>query len=179
MQATLNHPAFDVNSDLFKPAFKLFIACEDHAALSQARKVQRQVQALCGGEVEIAPVFWSFSLLRSPELRIHAAREIAAAEMIIVALDENGELPAHVKDLLESLPALPQSGQPALVALIGQGAKSTGQLNTSVPYLRGIARHHGLDFFCNRDDWERLGAPVAKPAAVIHHDLPRRAWGAN
>ena len=105
----------------FKPTFKLFVACEDQAAYFHARKVQQQVQELCGDEIQLSRGFWSFALLRSPQLRAQAASEAADAEMIIISLAGNDEVPAHVKHLLESLPTRTHPGQAALVVLIGPG----------------------------------------------------------
>jgi hypothetical protein len=145
----------------FKPTFKLFIACEDQAAYFQARKVQDQVQALCGNEIKISHSFWSFALLRQQALRKEAALEAAEADMIIISLGENNELPPHVKALLESLPARSQASQAALVSLIGTNTEIDENPEVPITYLRQIAENCSLDFFCNKDGWERLD--LSKP----------------
>jgi hypothetical protein len=145
-----------------KPTFKIFIACENHAAFFQARRVQRQVEAWCGNDVEIKRVFWSFALLRNEELRGHAVREATEAEMIVISLLGNHELPPHVKRWVESWPARSQAGEAALVTLVGPEQGMPEESQAEVMYLRGIAKSRRLDFFCNRDGWERLefGKPV-------------------
>jgi hypothetical protein len=131
-----------------KPSFKVFIACDNHLALLQARKVQHQVEALCAGEMEVWQVVWNFSLLRHSELREHATREAAAAEMVVLSLCGTSELPGHVKRWMEGLPSRRRRGEAALVALTGPGR---GQSNyVQLDFLRQIAATRKLDFICNQ-----------------------------
>jgi hypothetical protein len=141
-----------------KPSFKVFIACEDKAAFSRARKVENRVRALCGHRLKLARVFWTFSLLRYEQFQEYAAMEAAEAVIIVVSLDSSNELPAHVKRLLESLPVRPQAGQAALVALIAPELKARHHIT----YLRQIAESRGLDFFCNQNFWGRLD--ISRPS---------------
>jgi gentisate 1,2-dioxygenase len=136
--------------------FKVFIACEDQAALLQAKKVQGIVETLCGQSIALSRVFWNFALLRHEELRKFAAMEAADSEMIVVSLGGGNDLPAHIKEWVESLPVRAHAGQAALVTLIGSGQDSARQHAPQIEYLRHIAEARGMDFFCNQDDWENL-----------------------
>jgi hypothetical protein len=138
-----------------EPAFNVFIACEDNAAFSHARKVEEQVRQLCGDEIKVARVFWSFPLLRHAPLRQSAVREISRAQLIIVAVSTGGELPAHVKSLLEAMPERSQKGQAALVALIS-GEEGLDAQSEAFTYLRDLAATQGLDFFCNKSAYEHI-----------------------
>jgi hypothetical protein len=167
----------------FKPTFKLFIACESQAAFFQAKKVENQIGALYGGEINISRVFWSFSLLRYQQLRNHAAMEAAEAQMIIISIEGNNELPPQVKCLLGNLPSRTQAGQAALVTLIGPERsllKRTAQ-HPDLAYLRQIAESRGLDFFCNQEGWEHLDFPPSAfrprettgvPESIISYYIP-------
>lgn len=148
----------------FKPTFRLFVACEDQAALFQARKVEEQVRDICGDEINISDGVWSFALLRSAQLRKQAAAEAADADMIILSLAGRNELPADVKQMLEHLPTRSASGQAALVVLIGN-AEDAIQPPSDLRYLKELAEQRGLDFFCNRDGWERLDFSRPSPRA--------------
>jgi len=119
-----------------KPTFRLFIACEDQAAFMQARKVQHQVEALCGREIEISRVLWNFSLLRHAQLREYAVLEAAEADMIVISFRAGCELPPHVKRWMESLPVRPQAGQAALVRLIGHTQESWAERRSHIAYTR-------------------------------------------
>ena len=145
-----------------KPTFRLFIACEDQAAFSQAKKVENQVQALFGDEIQISRLLWNFALLRHEQLQKHAVMEAADAEMIVISFRATGELPPHVKSWIESLPVRREAGQGALVALIGSEHKAQPEWQPHIDYLRGIAENRGLDFFCNRGSWTHF--EFSKPA---------------
>jgi hypothetical protein len=146
----------------FQPPFRLFIACEDQAAFMQARKVQNQVQALCGHEIEISRMLWNFSLLRHEQLREYAVMEAAEADMIVISFRHGCELPPYVKCWMESLPVRAQAGQAALVTLIAHRQENVTEQRSHIAYLRHIADSRGLDFFCNQAEWEYLD--LAKPA---------------
>jgi hypothetical protein len=126
------------------------------------------VEALCGDEVEISRVFWSFALLRHEHLREYAVKEAARAEMIVVSLRAGSDLPAHVKSWLESLPIRAEAGQAALVVLIGHKSGTWAERHSQIAHLREIAERRGLDFLCNQDGWERLD--VSEPALRLVED---------
>ncbi len=173
----------------YEPAFKLFIACEDNAAFFQARKVEDQVRALCGEDINVSRVFWSFSLLRHVQLRQHAVKEAGESQLIIISLRSSGELPSHVRALLECLPVRTQKGQAALVTLIEVEEGPFVQTPPVLPYLRQLADRCGLDFFCNKSGWDRLdfSKPAFKrgharemaPAGIISCHIPWNAGGIN
>jgi hypothetical protein len=139
-----------------KPTFKVFLACEDEAALFQARKVQDQVEVLCRVEFRVACLFWHFALFRHESLRELAVREADAAAMIVISLHGNNELPPTVKSWVEGWPARPHRGQAALVTLVGPEEEGWPERQPQVAYLRQMAEHRGLDFLCNQDGWERV-----------------------
>jgi hypothetical protein len=144
-----------------RPVFRIFMACEDQAASFQARKVQSQVEALCGDEIVIVSKFWSFALLRQEQLRDYAAIEAAEAEMIVISCRAGSDLPPHVKAWMERWPVRPQASQAALVALISHDGETWTELHDHIAYMRQIAESRGLDFFCNHDGGELLDIPKA------------------
>jgi hypothetical protein len=134
-----------------KPVFRLFIACEDQNALLQARKVETQVEELCGDMAIISRVIGSFAFLRYPQFQPHAVAEAAEADMIIVSIDGANEIPSHVKCLLDNLPFHWRTRQAALVTLIGANEDASRDSLPEVDYLRRLAISRHMDFFCNRD----------------------------
>jgi hypothetical protein len=157
MQETLYQQSFPCRMMApLKPTFRLFITCEDQAAFFQARKVQDQVEALCGNEIEISCALWNFALLRHEQLREYAVMEAAEAEMIVISLRASSELPPHVKCWMESLPIRAQVGQAALVTLLGPKQRTWAARHPRIAHLRQIAESRGLNFFCNQDVRERL-----------------------
>ena len=140
----------------FKPTFKLFIACEDQAAFSQARKVQSTVEATCCHEFRLSCALWNFALLRHERLRECAIMEAAEAQMIIISLRASTELPLHVRCWIENLPVRTPVGQAALVILLGSEKKTWATQHPHIAYFRQLAESRGLDFFCNQDTRDRL-----------------------
>ncbi|MGD0813654.1 MAG: hypothetical protein ABSA83_08635 [Verrucomicrobiota bacterium] len=145
-----------------KPVFRIFMACENQAVSIQARRVQSQVEALCGDEIVIVSKFWNFALLRQEQLRDYAAIEAAEAEMIVISCRAGSDLPPHVKAWMERWPVRPQANQAALVALIDHDKQTWADPHGHIAYMRQIADCRGLDFFCNHDAGEWLDIP--KPA---------------
>src|SRR5580704_6251128 len=109
-----------------KHTMACFIAGENQAAISETQKLQERLAALCGDDLEFSSAFWEFEVLRSEELRDRAATEATRAEMIIISLSSDFNLPAHVRGLLERLPGRRQAGSVALVMLV-DGQQWTGE----------------------------------------------------
>ena len=146
--------------------FRVFLACEDHAALFQARKLHDQVKALCGDGVVIIPKFWNFALLRHKALRDFAVAEAAQAQMIVISLRGQRDFPPHVKSWMERWPIRSQAGQAALVALFDLQDETPAGSFSHLAYLRRIAVSKGLDFFCN--DEGRQSVDMVRPAFPAH-----------
>jgi len=154
-----------------KPEFKIFVACENQAALGQVRRVGNQIEALCSEDFEVSSVFWNFALFRNEQLRARAVVEAAAAEVIVISLGGGDELPAHAQAWLEAWPARPRAGQAVVITLVG--AEHGMQRRSQVAYLKEIAGSRGLDFLSNQDDGGRAGI-FTSAASVLEHPERRR-----
>jgi len=199
MQHTFYQALFPkaTGSESINPKFKLFIACEDNAAFIQARVVENQVRALCGEDIEVSRVFWSFSLLRHPQLRVYASKEAADAQLLIISLSRSNELPPDVTSMLDLLPVRAQKGEAALVTLLSYDDDPFAEPPPALPYLRQLAENRGLDFFCNQSGWDRLefSNPALErpdyagltpgffrettPAGTVSYHIPWSSWGIN
>jgi hypothetical protein len=143
-------------ASIFQPVFRLFTASEDQISSAQARKVQEQIEAVCASELGTTAMTWSFTLLCHDQLRERALLEAATADMIVISFRANGEVPAAVRHWLERLPSRPQSGQAALVALVGPDEQNWAGPHPQIPYLRELAERRRLDFISNQDGWEYM-----------------------
>jgi hypothetical protein len=94
---------------------------------------------------------WKFEMLRDPELWKQAATEAIEADMIIISVG-GAELPACVKNWIESVLPMKEGKPAALVALLDRGNDASGEPPRPQTYLRRLAGQSGLDFFCNTDD---------------------------
>lgn len=168
--------------------FRLLIAWEDQASFLRARKVQNDVETLFGEEIPISRTFWNFSLLRHKQLLEHAIVEAAGADMIVISVCGGGTLPSHVVAWVNGWPARRETGQAALVALIGP-LEENASAQPVIAYLRRVSGSHGMDFFCNQDG---LGpVTISEPSVSPENDpmsaqdvfdvraVPLRHWGIN
>jgi hypothetical protein len=127
------------------------------AAVAVLRRLVAQLEAeleIKSGAWQIDSNVWKFEMLRDPELCVQAAADAAEADMIIISVGGAG-LSARVGDWIESVLPMKDGRPAALVALLDRGHDSASEPPRSGAYLRGLAKQHGLDFFCNTDDQSR------------------------
>src|SRR5262245_10775897 len=77
--------------------FSVLVAYEDFAAANQAKKVCDYLLHQSGKNEQVCPAMWKFNLLRNEKLRDMAAKDAADADMLIVAMHGEGDLPEEVK----------------------------------------------------------------------------------
>jgi hypothetical protein len=158
-----------------KPDFKIFVACENQAALYQARQVRDQVESLCKEEFEVSTAFWNFALFRSGSLRARAVLEAADAEVIVISLGGDNDLPEHAQAWMESLPVRREAGQAVLVAVIAGEEEPTMRQRSQIAYLREIATSRGLEFLCNHAAAEP--ADIFTPSSFLSERV--ESWRGN
>ena len=93
---------------------------------------------------------WRFEMLRDPELWKQAATEAVEADIIIISVG-CAELPACVRNWIESVLPMKGGRPAALVAMLDRRNDASGEPPRPEAYLRRLARQCGLDFFCNTD----------------------------
>jgi len=139
-----------VSLDLeFNPVFNVVIVYEDFESGKQARKTYDYLVENLGTDCQFENQMWKFDVLRIPKLREMAARDAAAADIIIISGHGGSELPADVRHWIEawqnqSLRAI------ALVALFDRPHEETGAIRA---YLADAARRCNMAFFAQPDDW--------------------------
>jgi hypothetical protein len=131
--------------------FEMFIAYDGCAAISRARDLQFELARRCRGEVKIHASSWNFSLLAHPRLREQAAAESTNADMAVIAVRGNDDLPAYLQVWLKHWISAKAGTSAALVALLDPRASSDGEQNIIGRCLRRMAESAGIDFFCNLD----------------------------
>ena len=97
----------------------VLIIYEDALAMSRALRVISRLENQTGDQVCFKRVFWRFDLLEEPDWRGEAARDVVAADMVILATREAAELPPALNGWLEACLALRGEQGTALVALFG------------------------------------------------------------
>src|SRR5688500_15836019 len=126
-------------------AIRILIAYDTIQTGKRAEAIYERLLERLGDSFEFEQQLWRFDLLEDPVLRGLAAQDAAQADIVIVATDNDSDLPIAVQQWLES--ALKQHvGAAALVALT-RHHKPPVQ-----PYLEDVARRGGMDFFAQAAD---------------------------
>lgn len=95
---------------------------------------------------------WRFEWLQDPKLWTEAVEMAADADMIIVSAEACQELPSGVRSWIESVLPRKLSESSALVALLNDRCDECASKHSPERYLQQLAKHHGVDFFCNLEN---------------------------
>src|SRR5207245_1480090 len=82
---------------------------------------------------------------QDPKLNVLVAPALAGADLLIISLRGEGQLPTKIRALIDERLAQTENHQCALVALFEGAASATP--SSLYAYLANVARAHGLDFF--------------------------------
>jgi hypothetical protein len=149
---SLSLPAFGSSDREANPALNVVIAYEDLETGKRAMKTYEYMVQQLGDQCLFANQMWKFDVLAVPKLKEIAAKDAAAAEIIIVSAHEGRELPSEVKAWIELWLTFKTEGS-ALVALFdGEAAE-----NPIRSYLAEIARRGKMEFFCQPGAWPGSG----------------------
>jgi hypothetical protein len=144
---TLSFPAFG-SSDEANSTLNVVIAYEDLETGKRAMKTYEYMVEQLGGQCLFANQMWKFDVLAVPKLKEIAAKDAAAAEIIIVSAHEGKQLPKEVKSWVE----LWLSYKTQATALVGLfGSESVD--NPVRSYLADVAQRARIAFFCQPGIW--------------------------
>ena len=153
---TLSLPAFGSSDADGNPALNVVIAYEDLETGKRAMKTYDYLVEHLGDQCLFANQMWKFDVLAVSKLREIAAKDAAAADMIIISAHEGNQLPHEVKAWIERWLGY-KTRASALVGLFGSESVD----NPVRDYLAGVAKRARIEFFCQPGLWpgqpERYG----------------------
>jgi hypothetical protein len=88
---------------------------------------------------------WNFPILAISQIGNLASQVAAKADVLILSLCGDAELPAEIRAWIETWSQLIADNDPALVLLVDR--HQTGKTCMAVDYLQGVADKVGIDFF--------------------------------
>ena len=172
--------------------FKVLIIYEEVTTGQRAMRMIGDVLRGSGAHTDFEPSLWKLDLLLVPKFRELAAREAAAADMVVISAHDRETLPVAVQTCVEAWPSRVPTHRGALVALIELTETQTEARPETALFLRKLAEQAGMDFFVQ---WfrpparttELTVAQIAQRAGVVssvldeilHHPAPAPRWGIN
>ena len=130
-----------------KTAFEVLLIGEGPAALARAEELCLCLAIRFVHEITFEGATLTFAALADPECRAEAARDVAAAKMILLSFGDALRLPVQVEGWIQSLPTAPHAR--ALVALFAQEHETTAEALEICDRLRSIGAKTGMDFLSN------------------------------
>jgi hypothetical protein len=135
-----------------KAILNIVIVYEDFDAGKHAKETYDCLIHELGRDYEFINQMWKFDILGNPKMRQLAAKDAAAADLIIVSTHGIGELPVEVKKWLDEWVA-EKGNTMALVTLVDRPKDLLEEGSPIRSQLQEAARRAKVDFFAQPDDW--------------------------
>ena len=151
MQRTIGYSPIS-SSDLdVNPSIDVVIAYEDFETGKHAKSTYDFLVEHLGHECHFTNQMWKFDVLGISNLRQIAAKDAAAADIIIISCHGH-ELPTEVKAWIELW--LSEQAHPiALVALMASADETPIDTHDLRTYLAGVAQRGQMELFIQPDAW--------------------------
>lgn len=130
------------------PKFKVVVAFEDNSASVNAMKTCEYVISQLGGDVEVRRKVVNFDRPRNPRILAAAARDAAAADMVIVSTRGESQLPSEMEKWMQDWSGHRSTDEGALVAIVNSGG--IGAESGVRAHLADVARKANMDFFSSK-----------------------------
>jgi hypothetical protein len=127
-------------------AFKIVQIYSDRHGASLASQASQNLRREFDRS-ECIETTWNTELLRSPKLRMLAAREAAEADLVIVAAEEGTPVTPEVAQWLELWQRRNRRTRSTLIALLRRSSPAT--VSCVQRALHKFARRARMDFFCH------------------------------
>jgi hypothetical protein len=174
-----------------QPGFNVVIAYEDFETGKHAKRIYDFLVEQLNDECVFNNEMWKFDVLAVAKLRDMAAKDAAAADVIIVSVHGTSELPGDVKSWVE-IGLTERTQAIALVALFESPERPAAASTRN--FLADAARRAGIAFFAQPDSSPSLPVDIelsdrskvnrtAKAfsvlTGVISEETSPRFWGIN
>lgn len=130
-----------------KPGFQVALIYEDAEAGTQARRFYEKLERHFEHEFAFSQHMWNFAVLGLEEVREEAAGLAAKADLVVLSLCGDAELPEEIKAWIEGWLER-ASHKPALVALSEDPKHPVA--NRVQDFLHDAAAHRRVPFFPHR-----------------------------
>ncbi len=175
-----------------KQTIDVVMVYQDFATGLRAKRLYDNLCRQLEPECELNQSMWKFEVLAIPRIGAVAAEEAAEADLVIISMHGDLELPGKVKAWLETWVGDKSNPNGALVAVFDDSEDAGGQVASVQASLRQIADRGGMHFFADpasSTEWDtelapermrtRIDPAPAVWASGFNYDPPSRHWGIN
>jgi len=125
--------------------FNVVIMYEDFGTGTRAKKALDYVAEEFGNDLEFRHSLWRLDVLQDPKLDVLTAPALDEADLVIISLRGDRQLPAKIRAIIDQRLAQTANPECALVALFESAPSATR--SSVYACLAKLARQHRLDFF--------------------------------
>ena len=129
-----------------EPIYSLVVIYESVESGKRANYFCESLMREMGDSTLFARDLWSFKVLDIPQVRSVAAEVAAVADVVILALDGNAQLPDGVKAWMEEWVSHVGDENPMLIALFGPSDDGQETEASTRAFFRAVAETAGLTF---------------------------------
>lgn len=148
------------------PTFKVVVIYDDLRAGQRAMHTFWSLVAGLPDQTEpLQPQLWRFDLLDYPHRFAWALAHSADADLLLLSVSKEGDLPPTADYWLEQWLAGKHGKRAGLVALLGPADEMDGPESTRFQLVQAAARKAGIDFFAPLPEEKKASAP---PVEEIH-----------
>jgi hypothetical protein len=145
MKLSADNNASLTPSCLHRPKLEVIIIYEGPAAGRRAKYFYENLVRDLRGKYDVNLNLWNFPILAISQIGNLASQVVAKADVVILSLRGDAELPAEIREWIETWSQLVVDNDPALVLLVDRHQAS--KTCVVVDYLQGVANRLGIDFF--------------------------------
>ena len=127
-------------------ALETVVVYEDFATACHARRASAEWLQQAGRQVKISHTMWKFNLLQNHKLKEMAADDAAAADLVIIAAQEDKDLPDEVKSWINLWMERPLGRGAILLVVAERPGEHHESAGPACAYLRQVAQRGNLDF---------------------------------
>jgi hypothetical protein len=138
------------SSDDFLSPFNILILYDTQASAVRGLKLSESLEKTLGPSFATNRSMWKFDCLNLSKLQEMAVEDVSRAEVVILAMENNGALPFPVSYCLQTGLRTQNEGTRAIIVSVQQSNEVD---NSAVPYLRSFAQKYKFDFFANIDTY--------------------------
>jgi hypothetical protein len=127
--------------------FNVMILYDELAAGQRAMQLFTSLADEHGDQFEFRPQIWRFEFIADPDWRPLVDEEALRADLFVVAMTGQTDLPAGVRAWFKTSLSAKQGAGAALVALLGKDGDLDTPASSRFHLLQQLAYENGLEFF--------------------------------